>query len=580
MTNEEKAHNLLTNYIQKCQVRSSRALHSYHDTRSKKSTDLFGIKTEQIYLDTHKKIISFNRKLAKIEQNFALPIIQGASQMCRDLQLKVSSNYAMKQMKFLTTQIKNVTKSIYDYASKLAKLLALPVHIVMDIANGIINAVNGIVATLKAIVAGTIGRFMGTIKAILNSIVGRINGLINSAIDLVNAPINAINSTIDGINNLISLPFDFYAKLEKSLSSTCRYIQANIPTDAGALVPNLKALVFTPTSKIIIPKIKITPDINVSIKFKPNPLAKMFGISLSLIPKISFKIIAEPIPTDFKAEYGKIQAKVNKAGFTQISDSTPGNVRKIELHPSGTYTSMLDDGSYYTKTIGDKQEITNGNWLITTSKDKVEIVAGDNKIEIRGDHLSNIAGDAGSNIVGDREDVVWGDTYDDYKGSYVGKVFADYFEVVGNDKTELTYGTLDEEIFMDHKETVWGGLTVTVFGNINIICMSNTNITTTQKTNITTGTDTNITTGKNTNVKSGASISVVAGGNLDATVAGGTTIKSGGNVDITAIAGGTTIKSGINTSIQSTGNATITAPSVDINSSMVNIGRGGMVRLG
>jgi hypothetical protein len=281
------------------------------------------------------------------------------------------------------------------------------------------------------------------------------------------------------------MPDTKYYDRKEGQSSTSKYIQVNKNTDDGGFKEDSSALAGTPSDKIITPQLKV--DTQLTKSFASNPLAKLLGFVSSLIPTANSKKVAEPKPTDDKAQYGKIQVKENKAGFIVINDETPGNVRQINLHPTGTYNAMLDNGDFHTKTTGDKQEITDGNWNITTTKDKIEIVSGDSKIQIRKNVERNIAGDYNSNIDGEQKSVVGGDVSNDFKGSYAGKIASDYTESVGGDKTEKTSGDLKETISGDHKETVQGALTITVMGNVNITSTGTTNIQSTGSINITSG---------------------------------------------------------------------------------------------
>jgi hypothetical protein len=277
---------------------------------------------------------------------------------------------------------------------------------------------------------------------------------------------------------------------DKSQSSTSKYIQANKTTADGGFTADAAVLKGTPSDKIITPQLK--SDTNEVITFEANPLAKLLGFSASLIPTTEQTKVEEPKPTDNKAEYGKIQVKENKAGFIVINDETPGNVRYINLHPTGTYNAMLDNGDYNIKVTNDRQEITDGNWNITTTKDKIEIVSGNNRIEIRKNLTENVKGNFDLNVGGTQNNVVGGDVSDDFKSTYTGKIAADYTESVGGNKKETTSGNLEEKISGDHKENVQGSLTITVMGNINITACGTTNINSAGSVNIASNAPVNI----------------------------------------------------------------------------------------
>lgn len=280
-------------------------------------------------------------------------------------------------------------------------------------------------------------------------------------------------------------PYGKYYKRAPEESSTSKYIQANKNTKEGGFKANSSVLKDTPSDKIIIPQLKVDTQKTFSFGGGGGGIGGIIssilgalglGSVTSLMPTTNTKKIEEPKPTDEKAEYGKIQVKENKAGFVVINDETPGNVRQIDLHPTGTYTAFLDNGDFHTKITNDRQEITDGNWNIKTDKDKIEIVAGNSRIEIRKDVQENITGDRDTNQDGIQNTLIKGNVKEDFKSNYFGKIGEDYNEDVGGNKNEKTSGNLTENITGDHKENTQGALTIKVTGNINITSCGTTTI--------------------------------------------------------------------------------------------------------
>lgn len=264
--------------------------------------------------------------------------------------------------------------------------------------------------------------------------------------------------------------FKFYNR-EQTVSSTSKYIQVNKNTETDSFAADTPVLNATPSDKIIWPQLK--DDTNKTILFTATAASM---VASYLTPNTKQVQINETRPTDNLALYGYIQVKENKAGFVVINDETPGNVRQIDLHPTGTYTALIDNGDYHTKVTNDRQEITDGNWYIKTSKDKVEIIAGTNKIEIRTDQFINIAGKSNYNLEGTQNNSVGGNVTNHFHSNYSGRIANNYVESVGSDKTENTGGNLLEIINGDHTEKTVGALTIHVIGNINITSTQSTTI--------------------------------------------------------------------------------------------------------
>lgn len=454
---ETQVINKITNFSKTLTDKSLGNLSSFGSKTSSKYLSMFETKSTKIISQTQNRIytispnITSDLKIAKADGIFSDAMSQIAN-----LKSNVGNLFDFDFKSFASNMYETITTKISDFASNIAdKIGGLTESIVSSIENAISNAVDSIT---------------NMVNNIIDSFTNALNKMYEDAVALVNNIIDKFKQTIDSIieagKTIVKTLNNFYERA-KGQSSTSKYIQANKPSADGSSKPNPDALKGTPDDKILSKQLK--SETQTTVKLVENPLAKLLGFTSSLIPKKEKKKIEEPKPTGDKAQYGKIQVKENKGGFVEISDETPGNVRKINQHPTGTYEAMLANGDKNTKTSNNKQDITVGDWNITTGKDKIEVVVGDQKIEIRKNKTDNIKGDENRNINGVQNNVITGAVADDFKSSYTGKIASDYSESVGGNRTEKTSGDLNEKVGGNHKETIGGGLTIHVSGNVNII---------------------------------------------------------------------------------------------------------------
>lgn len=226
-------------------------------------------------------------------------------------------------------------------------------------------------------------------------------------------------------------------------SSVSKYIQSKIPNESGYTSQSLEG---TPDDKIIKPNLKSFKCETISFKL-PFGLGAI-PIPIPFIKQGSNTEIKEILPDKSKSEYGKIKVTESKGGFVELKDDTPGNKRLLQLHPSGSYHQVLDNGSTYDKVVNDALIIIDKNWNIAIGNDFVEVITGNNKIQIKKDSLININGDESKNI--DKNSIT------NIKENFGLHIEGSSLETIGKDKTLDVAGTLTETIQQNYSETVQG----------------------------------------------------------------------------------------------------------------------------
>lgn len=466
---------IIENCSEKLSVASIDSLEKYTSTKETKSIEVFIKKSNDLQNKASLQVLNPNKKYRVKDIEKRDYLFTNLNVSLNTIEINVSDLHLADIRGFYNSLISNVESTITDFVTGLITKIG--------------NLASNVIASLVSIGNNLISSIKSQLTSIYNTAITSFNNALSFVKVKVSLNIKSLTDSYLKVKAIPNIPVpklkDNYFKRDIGQSSLSKLTQANVKSVTGQVKKNLSVLKDTPAAKILSPKLRI--DINKTISFKTNPIAKILGYTSSLIPTISTKKVAEPKPTDDKAEYGKIQVKENKAGFQEISDETPGNVRKVSMHPSGTYVSMLDNGDQISKTTGDKVDMNDGNWNIKTEKDRIEIISGDSKIEIRKGLIYNIGDNVNNNVGGDVNNVITGDFNDDVKGDYSAKINGDYSDNVGGTRTEKTGGDVIEKIGGSLKQTITNTMTVIVTGNINIISSGNTNITSSGTTNVTSG---------------------------------------------------------------------------------------------
>jgi hypothetical protein len=198
-------------------------------------------------------------------------------------------------------------------------------------------------------------------------------------------------------------------------------------------------------------------------------LAKQLGVPAPVVPVSMKKGVEEPKPTGEKAEYGKIVAKETKAGFVEIRDETPGNVRKVDLHPTGTYVATLDNGSVVEKITNKKLTMIDKDWEITVFENEIVIINKDAKIHIKQNRITNIIKDEQMNIGANQIEKIGKDRTIDIGGNETQKISGNETMNTSGNQTEKIDGTHNLKIGGTSATNVGGSKNEIISGSLQII---------------------------------------------------------------------------------------------------------------
>lgn len=526
----EATKNSITNSTKRSQKQSLAVLANYNERAGLSSLSAFTKSSSRNKSRTNRDMKALERKYGKGAKGAAYledinSIIVGSKNSLHFTNI-TSINLFTSQMNGFTRRLKGgfqstVNRSINNQITKLQDLLGVPeFNANITLINSVINNANSLASTISdsfdTISNFSISETTAGLTTAFNKSISDLEGLIPKSNPLEDLKFKSLISSTK-VNIFNPTKYDFYKRL-KGESSTSKYIQTKLPDLSGTPKPNPAILKDTPDAKIITPQLKkdsnvtklITPLKNLlGIKSlaKPKFLDNLMGKDKKLtsvtsgikpptkIPSLpsagslingvsktaakpgvippavassSSVEVKEEKPSGDKSEYGKIVVKENKGGFVEISDETPGNVRKVNLHPSGTYDAKLDNGDAHTKTTGKKVDIVDGNWQVTVFNDNILIVNKDNKIEIREDSFINIHGSENLNVDKEKNTKVGGDVNNDYGANLTEKVNEDCEITIGGNETKTLSGNETNNISGNKKESIGGNLNITVSGNVNI----------------------------------------------------------------------------------------------------------------
>jgi hypothetical protein len=202
-----------------------------------------------------------------------------------------------------------------------------------------------------------------------------------------------------GIEGLIpDSIYNFYKKW-KGGSSISSYTQMNVPGRLNNTAAQAKALINT-SDLDIVKRIKLKFSFSFNYKMK-----SAFGQTIA-IPTLINNSVTEPTPTSTRSSYGQVKVTETKGGHLFRMDDTPGNKTLSLTHPSNSYISMNDDNSLNLKAVGNMLVVTNKDFQISIDGDKVEIVDGNQRINIKSDSTINIEKDSSHTVCGNSANVV------------------------------------------------------------------------------------------------------------------------------------------------------------------------------
>lgn len=129
--------------------------------------------------------------------------------------------------------------------------------------------------------------------------------------------------------------------------------------------------------------------------------------------------------------YTTVNAETTESGHTFIKDDTPGKETISQIHRTGTYVTMLPDGSQENKIMG------NG----------IEIVENNKRVSIKGACQVTIEGDVNIEIKGSKYERILGDLYQEIQGDYNQLVLGE-MSLTGSKDIDICAGSTDGTVYM------------------------------------------------------------------------------------------------------------------------------------
>lgn len=156
-----------------------------------------------------------------------------------------------------------------------------------------------------------------------------------------------------------------------------------------------------------------------------------------------------------------------EGGMIEEYDSTSDNTRISEMHQSGTYREILDDGSSTIKVVGDHYTIT--------LKDQNMYIQGDLNVTVEGNMRQLVQGDYTLEVDGNKHEYVRGNRESKIDGSDALEVDLNQSIAVsganslhcGKDQTIIVDANYTREVGSNSDRTIGGNESTNVSGNIN-----------------------------------------------------------------------------------------------------------------
>lgn len=161
--------------------------------------------------------------------------------------------------------------------------------------------------------------------------------------------------------------------------------------------------------------------------------------------------ISEPLPTSQFGEYDKIKVLIDREEHLFFFDWTENNRRSFFGHPSGSYWTISNDGTYTLKTKKivdpDDEDIkVGGNYQLFIDANKEETVKGDIKRIAVGTRRTSIFGDDYLNIRGSHGASYGANRTIDIKGNDISQVGVDKITIIGRNRIENVTGYKEQNV--------------------------------------------------------------------------------------------------------------------------------------
>ena len=154
-----------------------------------------------------------------------------------------------------------------------------------------------------------------------------------------------------------------------------------------------------------------------------------------------------------------------EAGMLEEYDSTPSNSRITEMHRSGTYEEIIDNGSKTVKIVGDSYHITLKDENVYIEGDLNLTVGGNMRQYVKGNYILEVDGDYSMTVGGSRQSKINLDDVKEVVGIESTSIGRDQFLLCGAMRKSLI--TLDDikDVFGNETTTILGNQTFFVTGN-------------------------------------------------------------------------------------------------------------------
>jgi len=148
-------------------------------------------------------------------------------------------------------------------------------------------------------------------------------------------------------------------------------------------------------------------------------------------------------------------------------DDTPGNSRVMVMHYSGTFTEMIDDGSFTMKTMLDKKEIVEGDNAVLYAGEFSSTIYGESYRKIDGDSFWELNMSETIEILEEKTETVGGDNVVTYESNFTSTIEGDSSRKIDGDSVWQLNSSENISISDKKTETVGGDNTVSYNSNFS-----------------------------------------------------------------------------------------------------------------
>lgn len=226
----------------------------------------------------------------------------------------------------------------------------------------------------------------------------------------------------------------------KDESTVSRHLQINIPKPDldGTFIKHPQITRFDTNEKGIFDNLR-TDEVTISNITVVMDEDDNFNVDVSTITHT----VTEITPTSNKSEYNKVYSLFDREGHVFFIDWTPDNVRTHLRHPSGTYWTIDNSGTYNEKIENDYISIIKNNRKLVVDKDDNTLVKVDQKLSV-GRHRAVLVKGNQDTHIGSSSATVIG---------------AEEFKSIGKDKKLLVRGNYISRV-SGYKEDIVDGFYV------------------------------------------------------------------------------------------------------------------------